>query len=241
MAKVYNLYGGEVQLSFDEAKHSYVVDGEKVLSVTGVEAPKPALVYWAAKEAAEYVRRTLVPGVGLDEIAIQELVEGAKKAHRNVATKAASIGTLAHQACETFAKTGKIKRPVNEQAERAFDEFLKWFQEHNVKVHSSESKVYSRKHKYAGTSDLFCEVDGEWCVVDIKTSAAIYDDYIMQLAAYAFAKNEEIVGNNYNAGWVVRIPKDGAGFETRKADATELVNAYTAFLGLLQYHKWAKA
>jgi hypothetical protein len=230
-------------LSFDETKHSYVIDGEKIISVTGVEAPKPGLVYWSAKEAAEYVRRNLPPGIGLDEIAIQELCEGARKAHRNIASKAASIGTLAHAACETFAKTGKVERPVNEQAGRAFDEFLKWFQEHNVKVHASESKVYSRNHKYAGTSDLFCEVDGEWCVVDIKTSANIYDEYIMQLAAYAFAKNEEAslpTNELYCSGWIVRIPKDGAGFETRKAELAELNQAFDAFLGLLAYHKWSR-
>jgi hypothetical protein len=240
MAKVYNLYNGLVQLSFDEAKHSYVVDGEKIISVTGVQAPKPGLVYWAAKEAANYVRRTLAPGKGLDEIARQELCSGAEKAHRNIADKAASIGTLAHQACETFAKTGKAERPVNEQAGRAFDEFLKWFETHNVKVHASERKVFSRKHRYAGTLDLLCLVDDVPCTVDLKTSSGIYDDYAMQLAAYSKAVHEE-TAQDYSTGWIVRIPKDGQGFETRRFSSEELDKAFDAFLGLLQYHKWAKA
>jgi hypothetical protein len=237
---IYPLYNGTIQLKFEEARHRYEVDGEPIISVTGVESPKPGLVFWAAKEAAEYVRRSLTPGVALDEIAIGELCEGARKAHREISGRAMSIGTLAHQACEKYAKTGVIERPVNEQAGRSFDTFVKWFKDHDVKVHGSEVKIYSKAFKYAGTCDLFCVVDGEECVVDIKTSSALYPEYAMQLAAYANARNEELGTTIYGPGWVVRLPKDGGEVETKRYTEADLVKAFRAFEGLLAYHKWAK-
>jgi hypothetical protein len=238
----YKLYKGSVILSFDEGKHLYTVDGESVLSVTGVAAPKPGLVYWAAKVAAEHFRDRVQPGKSLDEIEIQEIFDGAKKAHAAISKKAASIGSLAHAACETFARTGVEDYPVNPQARASFETFLGWWKDHKVRVNRAEQKVYSVTHRYAGTADLFCEVDGVPCVVDLKTSGAIYDDYLMQLAAYAHAMNEELGDSSmYADGWIVRLPKDGGPVETRHCDEQGLEKAFEAFLGLLTYYRWSKS
>lgn len=236
----YPLYGGAVELMFDSVRHVYTVGGKRVLSVTGVAAPKPALVWWAAKEAARHIRENLRPGVSLDEIEIEALAEGATRAHSLTSKRAASIGTLAHEACERFAITGVIgEPPLNPQALASFMSFLDWWKVHKVKVHDSEKKVYSVNHKYAGTADLFCEVDGVPCIVDLKTSNAIYDDYLMQLGAYANARNEELEDDVYRQGWIVRLPKDGGLVETRPCDADGLDKAFHAFRGLLDYYKWA--
>jgi hypothetical protein len=234
---IYPLYNGKVLLSFDEKKHSYVVEGEKIISVTQVSAPKPGLMFWAAEQASEYVRRYLVPGRAYDEIEIANLVEGARKAHSKTSGRAASIGTLAHQACETFAKSGRIERPVNEQAGRAFDQFIRWVGEHNVKFHASEAKVFHVEHRYAGTLDLDAEVGGQRCIVDLKTSNAIYPEYDLQLAAYAKAREREL-GIKYDSAWILRIPKDGGDFETK--EVKDLDKPFEAFLGLLKYYQWAK-
>lgn len=239
MATKHYLYGGAIELSYDDSKHSYIVDGKKIISVTGVAAPKPGLVYWAAKEASDYVRRNLIPGKALDEIEIAELCEAAKKAHTDKSSKAASIGTLAHQACEQFAKGEEHQPPVNERAKAAYDQFRAWFEAHKVKVHASETKVYHRAYEYAGTLDLDCDVDGERCIVDLKTSNAIYPEYDLQLAAYAKAREYEHLDVKYSKGIILRIPKDGGKFEVREVD--DLVPPFSAFIGLLRYYKWAKA
>jgi hypothetical protein len=245
------LYGGSVLLEFDEAKHVYTVQGETVLSVTGVAAPKPGLVWWAAKMAADHVLENLKPGVPLDELEILSLADGAKRAHNVISKKAASIGTLAHAACEQFAKAQLAfsrgepaaypEPPVNAQARASYETFVKWWTDHRIKIHDSERKVYSRTLKYAGTVDLFCEVDGVACIVDLKTSNQIYDDYLMQLAAYADARNEELVEQVYRSGWVVRLPKDGGPVESRHCDGNGLDKAFHAFRGLLDYYKWSKS
>lgn len=245
----YSLYNGSVLLEFDEAKHVYLVKGEIVPSVTGIKAPNPALQWWSANMARDHILENLKPGIALDEIAIQELAEGARKAHSVISKKAASIGTLAHEACEVFARTGSVaKPPIHPQARASFETFVKWWEDHDVKLHDAEKKVYSRNYGYAGTADLFCEVDGVRCIVDLKTSNAIYDDYFMQLAAYAHARNEEMKHElrledclPYEDGWIVRLPKDGGPVETRHCDRDGLSKAFGAFTGLLEYYTWAKS
>ena len=232
----YKLYNGAVTLSFDDAKHVYTVLGERVLSVTGVAAPKPALVYWASKMAAEYVRDNLKPGVALDEIQIAELCEAAKKAHSVISKKAANIGTLAHEKCELLAKTGIVDYPVNEQARKSFEQFLAWWRSHKIIVHASEFKVYHVDYEYAGTGDLDLTVDGIRGITDIKTSNAIYDDYQLQIAAYSKAREREL-GVKYEKGWILRLPKDGSGFEAKPI--TTMDEDFEAFLGLLKYYQWA--
>jgi hypothetical protein len=232
------LYGGSVLLDFDEKRHRYTIKGKPVISVTGVAAPKPALVNWAAKEAAIYVLQTLKPGVALDEIQIKELADGARMAHSKTSSRAASIGTLAHEACESFAKTGVKDYPVNDGARASFVQFLDWWKTYNVALHASEAKVYHLDHNYCGTLDLDCEVSGSRCIVDIKTSNAIYSDYRLQVAAYAKAREREL-GIKYDCAWILRLPKDGGDFEAQMVGTLDA--DFEAFLGLLKYYRWSKA
>ena len=223
-----------IQLEFDERRHKYSIGGRWVPSVTAIEPPKPALMHWAANMAAEYVKENVVPGYPLDEIGVKELVEGTRLAYRKKGQKAADVGTLTHEACERFAKGEKDVVVHHPQAANAFAAFKDWCIEHAVIFVAAERKVYHWDHDYCGTLDLLAKVNGELAVIDIKTSKAIYTDYRLQIAAYAAAIEREDQCE-LPVNWILRLDKDGDGFE---AHSFEKDRDMPGFLGLLDYHRW---
>ena len=49
----------------------------------------------------------------------------------------------------------------------------------------TEEFTYSDVHKYAGTADCVCKINGETWLIDFKTSNSLHKQYDLQLAAYA--------------------------------------------------------
>ena len=74
----------------------------------------------------------------------------------------------------------------------------KFFAEVKPVVHNVETAMYSEKYQYAGTYDLFGELDGRLIVFDWKASISPALPY--QLAAYALESN--VV--NYGCGVVLK-------------------------------------
>jgi hypothetical protein len=233
----HKLYDGSIELKFDESKHVYTVNGEIIESATGVTGVinKPALMFWAVNQAIGFLENALKPGIGYDELQIKSMLESAKMAHRKKSTEAADIGTLAHTAIETYIKTGKIVPPVQPQAKICFESFLKWATEKNVKFSDSERKVYSKSHKYAGTMDFACEIDGKSYIGDNKTSTGIYDEYWFQVSAYQQAYEEE-TGKMFDGQVIVRIGKDGS-FEVQYKYNNDYLENVKAFNGALALYK----
>ena len=61
---------------------------------------------------------------------------------------------------------------------------------HKPELISAEEFVWSDEHKYAGTADIVCKMNGEIWLLDIKTSNSIHKSYDLQLASYAKALGE---------------------------------------------------
>jgi len=92
-----------------------------------------------------------------------------------------AYGTAAHDALEKWDLT-------NPAAKLIHDEFLPQVQE----FVAQEKKLISEAHRYHGTADFICRMEGEtglW-VGDWKTSNTFSDWYMVQMAAYAAAWNE---------------------------------------------------
>jgi len=224
MIETYKLYGGKLNLLFDTEKHLYTANGkivEGVTSITGI-INKPALIYWAVNQCVDYLARVIKPGKEYDEIEIQSMLADAKYAHRKKSTEAANIGTLVHDAIETWIKTGKKTELINEKARGAFDLFLKWVKEENVKFLESERKVCSKKWGYAGTLDFICTIGEKRFIGDTKTSTGIWGEYWLQISGYQQAYEEEMAYLKSNikvdGQVIVRVGKDGS-FEVQKSDA----------------------
>lgn len=246
------LYNNKVELKFDEATHTYTVDGKVVFGVTSIVGvlDKPALIYWGINKAIEFIQAAIKPGFVADEINLPPILEGAKTAHRKLSREAADIGTAVHKYLEDYLKAGIAKEtlpplPVNPLIRKAVIAFLDWSKENNVKFIASERKIYSKKHEYAGTLDALAYVGDKLCVIDFKTSNGIYDDYWLQCAAYAEAVEEED-GDKVSDCYILRIPKDGSEFAYEKmsdfGDNYREV-CFKSFIGCLENYKrkmWLK-
>lgn len=189
----HTLYNGSVRLDFDPVKHRYKINGEFAYGVTtalGIIA-KPQLIWWAASQAADYVKSHLVPGQGLDELQIQDLCSEARKAHNKAKDKAADAGTYVHNWIEDFVNGKNPTMPVSPVIKRVIDDFLEWWEKTDVEVISPEQVFCSPTLMLAGTADLVCKVDGKLTIMDWKTGSGIYPEMFMQMAAYALMWEEE--------------------------------------------------
>lgn len=237
--ETYKLYGGQVTLTFNEARHLYTVDDKAVDGVTTVLSiiNKPALLPWAAKMASEEVARCLKPGVGLDELEIIELCDRAKKAYRAKAERAATIGSAVHAWIEDWINKKNPPMPTNPEMRNGVDAFLRWVSSHNVQFLNAEEKIFSRKNYYAGTFDFEALIDGELYLGDIKTSSGIYDEMFFQTAAYQAARMEEFHDKKYVGNIIVNCRKDGT-LESKVS--TEFEANHNAFLAALTLYRRTK-
>ena len=79
------------------------------------------------------------------------------------------------------------------------------------------------------------EVNGELTVIDFKTSAKIYKQYHLQVAAYAQAITE-MYGKDVEKGLILRLDKDSGKFQTKTFEPLEHVRV---FLSCMQLREWS--
>jgi len=216
----YEMYGGDVTLSFDPEDHQYFARSEKedfgrVVSSTQVlnNLAKPALQYWAVNETVDYIEEQWEPGRAYDEVEIDEILSDSKDARFSASGKAKKIGTLVHDWIEEYVNAkveGKsveildpgqtpvsrddmksLTLPHNTDAQSAIHQFLNWTFGNDIEWIGAEQRAFSRKKRYAGTYDADAIVNGERVLLDWKTSKRIYDEYPLQTAAYVYAREEE--------------------------------------------------
>lgn len=256
------LFDGDVTLWFTHAKHYYLVDDpDNGLDDFYIPSPssilkvidKPALIPWAVKVTVEWMAKYWRAGVAYDEVQIKRFLANAKKAR--FSTEAVDIGSLAHNFTERYAKlailTGMnpavaeagdkekyaLHKPHNKEANKAVQHFLKFIDENEVEFLETETKVYSREEQFAGTADLVARINGLLTLLDYKTSKGIYDEYWLQAAAYAKAKEEEGKYKFDQIG-VLRIPKTGRDFEVGfRNDQDELYEVFKACRKVYNFKK----
>ena len=237
--KTMKLYNGEIELKFNQNGHRYTVNGKDALGVTTVLGviSKPALMFWAVNEAVGYLKENWKAGVSYDEVQIKTMLEEAKTAHRKKKDTAADLGTMIHKWIEQYINGENPEPPINPEMQKAIQAFLLWVKKNNVKFIVSERVVYSRRYNYAGTTDFICEIDGKKYIGDIKTSNAIYSEYLMQVAAYRYALQEE-EGSNYDGMMIIRVPKDDGEIEIREFNNyADHATAFIRALGLYRHLK----
>ena len=95
--------------------------------------------------------------------------------------QAAERGTEVHKACELLDKYGKVE--CDEEYLGYVKAYIKFLKEHKPEWEKIEWAAYNPELRYAGTIDRWGTVDGEKCIVDIKTS------YQIQKVLYGAAQN----------------------------------------------------
>lgn len=241
----------------------YEVDGVNLPSVTSILSviAKPALINWAAKTERELVSRVsaelledLPKGMGRPEriqwLSLLEQRLGKAKAHEKELTKASDIGSQAHKKIEwTLLRELKIdsgpEPALSDPAQWAFMAWEDWRKQANLVPILVEQTIYSLKHAYAGTLDLYCEIDiptggrGK-VVVDWKTGKAIYDEALLQNVGYIEALIEMGHAERPTHGMIVRLPKveTDPAFEVKFIDAKEQAGLLKGFLAALALWRW---
>jgi len=162
-------------------------------------------------------------------------VNGIKRAYKKKSVGAINIGRAVHEWCEQAIlwKLGKAEvpsMPTDEQAANAINAFRDWVKQNEVEWLAAEQRVYSRTHKYAGTVDAVARVNGEFTVIDFKTSTRIYEEYYLQVAAYSKCV-EDIYGEPVDAAYILRFDKDSGKFDADKSDNIDV--DFITFSGLL--------
>ena len=238
--KTISLYGGEETLEFDERAHAYKWKGKFVPGVTSILKilDKPALVQWAANCAVQYITRGFMEkreaGDELETTAFLSLCQEAKTAHRRISREATNVGSLVHQFAERVLVDRRAPLPSDPQAAKGAEAFLSWFHAHNIEPVYVERMILSRTWYYAGTVDFVGKIDGEFCVLDFKTSSGLYLEMILQLAAYAVAITEE-TNEPINTGWIVRLDKKTGRCQTYNIPLTSQVK--DAWLRVKEAHE----
>jgi genome maintenance exonuclease 1 len=224
--------GQDVELEFNEKKHYYTVDGEYAPSVTTIldSIAKPALIPWAANEGAKFFISH-----AHEDMKIEDMAKGIRGAYRTSSGSALNIGMEVHKWCEEAIlwKLGKGEAPLpleRTESKNAINAFREWVKANDVEWLTVEEKVYHRGHKYAGTVDATAIINDEYCVIDFKTSGAIYSAYHLQCAAYAKAI-ENMRGKEVDKAYVLRFDKKTGEFEA--GSSVEILENFMGFLGFL--------
>lgn len=228
------IYGKE--FTFDEKEHAYFFNGAPVPGVTTILKciNKPALMPWAVKMTRDYWLNALASG----RTDHDKIHKESWNAHKNFSKAAADIGTNVHAYAEAALKGLPLPALATDEAKRGAEAFHKWQSAHTIKLLSSERRVFSLEHYFAGTCDLVAEIDGEYCVGDFKTSSGIYPEMRLQTAAYQHAIQEE-KGFKVDARWIVRFDKKTGEFEAKRFTDFEL--DFKGFRSALELHRALQA
>lgn len=208
-----SLYGGSVNIDFDENAHKYLVNSKPTRGVTTIlnVLNKPALLNWGVNMAVDHIEKNIfIEGIEVATDSLPQLFLDARNAHNKIAKDAATTGTTVHQAIERWIKNMELLVEVFEpEAELAYRSFIKWQSDNNVHFEKSEEIIYSKEYDYAGTYDFICTIGGKRYMGDLKTSSGIYPAYWMQVAAYQQAVQEENPNEKFDGMVIVRCGKDG--------------------------------
>jgi hypothetical protein len=272
-------YNHTVELRFDKEKHKYYrVDPElgNLIEVRGVTNQvhiidrSLALTPWAAKKVAEKILRIVPLSETKDEFGsfmlapmtledFTALVMQAKTAPKDILIEAGDIGHLAHKCLEdsiqyAIDNTNGIvlelrNLPNDEKAVHCANAAFAWMQKHKVRWLSTERKVYSLEHNYAGTADgtaIVSSCDDPSCcmkaykdhrsLIDWKSSNYLYIEYCYQTASYLAAEVEEF-GIKFDDRWILRLGKneeEAGKFEPWYLDESTFAEDFAGFLTCLQ-------
>jgi hypothetical protein len=168
------------------------------------------------------------PG-GLIHWAYQCGVDGID--YRDARDAAATAGTLVHEAAEHW-KQGRpyeFKGPpaVTAQAQQGFANFVEWTQQTKLKIEETEVSLVSEKFQFGGTFDATL-IGGKRAMCDYKSASRLYEEHLVQLAAYGALWDEHHPSAPIDGGfYLLRFSRTTADFTAHRFG--ELDDAWAAF------------
>jgi hypothetical protein len=200
-------------------KKGYRVNGKAVPGVTTIISrfkDSGGLLYWAFEQ-----------GKAAERGEISNLYDRRDEA--------AEAGTLAHSLVEAHIH-GKPEPDLSGYPEeisipalQGYQNYLQWQGDNKIEIMHQEMELVSSEFLFGGCPDAIGrDSRGQICLLDWKTSNAIYQDYLIQLAAYEHLWNinnpNEIITGGFH---LLRFSKDHADFAHHYW--SELVEAWEQF------------
>lgn len=114
--------------------------------------------------------------------------------YRDVRDAAATAGTAVHLMVECDIRGKDFDRAqyapeILEKADTAFTAYKEWRQQTHLQPVATEVALVSEKYQFGGCLDAML-VQGRLSLGDWKASAALYADYLIQIAAYGILWEE---------------------------------------------------
>lgn len=210
-------------------KRTYMINGYEVPSVTSLLPEKDwsFLVKARIKSIlsnyymdAKYINKqpsNIVSDI-LNELEYQE-------------KKDMAIGEEVHGLIENYSK-GTIGIPSCDEAKNAFESYIKFTQEHDVKIISNEQTIWHKqkgKILYAGKMDVIITINGKTYILDFKTGNAskilkgfgaipVYRENKIQVCAYSQAHKSWKFEKNGNYEIIQKTGHDSISWNINKDD-----------------------
>lgn len=160
---------------------------------------------------------------------------------RDTTQKAADVGTITHQMVEdslhgrTF-DPAPYRTELIAKAEPAFAAYQKWARGFQLEIVATEIQLVSELYRCGGTPDAVGYTLGELSLLDWKTSANVYDEYVIQISTYWRFWNETHPDQPLVPGaHLLRFGKDG-GFAHHWFTGEKLADAFEIFKHLREIH-----
>tara|TARA_X000001382_G_scaffold116995_1_gene96412 strand:+ start:26 stop:385 length:360 start_codon:yes stop_codon:yes gene_type:complete len=103
----------------------------------------------------------------------------------------------------------------------------------SIKFLETEVSLVSEKYQFGGTFDAIAEINGKNYLIDFKTSKSIYQEYVIQLAAYRQLWQEHS-DLKIHGGIILKLSKDEVAFEEKKVLIKDLNKGWSLFKMLLK-------
>lgn len=135
--------------------------------------------------------------------------------YKKAREQAADIGTLAHFMIQCHlrgeeADLSEFSHADQDKAETAFIKFLEFWDANKFQPVAVEVPLVSETYGFGGTIDLLARDANGLCLLDWKTSKAIYRPYLIQLAMYQELWNEHNPKDQIARRAIIRVGKEEA-------------------------------
>lgn len=112
---------------------------------------------------------------------------------------------------EFYLNATLVDSDDREKAQASFKAFRAWRSQFHVDAYKQEVSLVSEKLQYGGTLDTIAFIRGGKGLLEFKTSSDVYEDHLMQMAAYGILWEENHPKEPLDSGYhLILLPKDGA-------------------------------
>jgi len=205
-----------------------------VSSIKGVVDKSGPLIIWARREALKLAKTELIAYLSenqaIDEGALDEILKRADREPDRIKDEAGDIGTRVHNAIDLHI-VGQ-EPALDEVTRQGYTNFLAWLKNAGITLLKGDTPLVSLKYGFGGRADAYGkDRDGNFVLLDWKTSNGIYDDFAYQTGGYSLATRETLDEEPKRA-FVVRFGKNKPDVEARELNLQESEQCFLACLAL---------